>query len=83
MNNHISLSFYNSDEADKSLEKHFTKLIQKEMGDLKSPGSIKDMKFKIKMMIIMMANCFHIKKTLGLHSFTGETFIQKYLFRNI
>lgn len=72
MNNCISVNFYNSDEADQSLEKHFTKLTQKEMENLRSPESIKETKFEIKMMMIMMVNCFPIKKTLGLHSFAGE-----------
>lgn len=52
--NCISVRFHNSDEMDKSLEKHFTKLTQKEIENDKSPRSNKEMKLDIKMMLIMI-----------------------------
>lgn len=63
MNNSISISVYNSDATWKI---HFTKLTKKEMENLKSPGSIKEMKFEVKVMMIMMVNCFPIRNALGL-----------------
>ena len=63
------------------LKNNWPKLTQKEMENLKSPVSIKEIntiKFVITMIMMMMMavvvviNCFSVKKTSGLDSFTGK-----------